>query len=171
MSQDGWSIGHPPRRSSSAERPRIVPHVCRVRGPHGAKNHRKEHDEPDPYGLQGLLTSEHTARISGKTIRNDVHWMTCPTTYTDSPCPCEGCRAYRAENDGRNPTRSRTGRHCCRSRAPHQCRHGAITNLLDEDWDIETIARVVGIPRQRPSGRCDRADEKVVRDAKSWLDD
>ena len=142
--------------------------------PTGATTSRKaweEHGEPDKYGLFGLITSEHTARISKKTIRQRVHAITCPTAYTDTNCHCDGCAEYRAGNDGANPRPSQRGTHCTRTRSPHQCRHGAITNMLDDGKDHETIASVVGTSPKTIRDVYDRADkhDRFDRTAQGWL--
>ena len=66
-------------------------HYVENGSPTGATESRKEHDEPDKYGLYGLLTGEHNARLTGRTIRERTHWLTCPTTFTDREYQCDGC--------------------------------------------------------------------------------
>lgn len=124
----------------------------------GAKRARKTHDDPDGFGLYGLVTTEHSARISRHTIHDRVKWITCPTTYTDANCVCEGCQEYREEN-GKNPPPSKVGTYCDKARSPHQCRHGAITNMLNSGIPIKSIARTVGTSPQTIRDTYDRADE------------
>lgn len=137
--------------------------------PHGAKNSRKEFDEPDEYGLYGLLTGEHNPRLSGRTIRERTKWLTCPTTY-GSDCQCDGCRDYRAGNDGDNPMPSKRGKYCEESRSPHQVRHGAITRMLD-NYDHSTVARIVGTSPDTLRNVYDRANDirRLNRTASAWL--
>lgn len=135
----------------------------------GAKDSRKEHEESDEYGLHGLLTGEQNARLTGRTIRERAHWLTCPTTFTDRECQCDGCREYRAEH-GRNPYPSKVYKHCNETRSPHQVRHGAITSLLDE-YGHSTVARIVGTSPDTLRDVYDRADEyrRMNRVAGDWL--
>lgn len=153
------------------EHAEVFRHYVENGSPTGAKDSRKEHDEPDEYGLSGLLTGEQSARLSGRTIRERTHWLTCPTTFTDRECQCDGCRQYRDEN-GRNPYPSKVGKHCNETRSPHQVRHGAITSLLD-DHDHATVARIVGTSTDTIREVYDSAGEyrRMNRIAGDWLSD
>jgi len=133
---------------------------------HGAET-RKEHDEPDEYGLYGLLTGEHNARLSGDTIRGESGRLTSPATYANK-CQCDGCQQFRSEQ-GRDPYPSRIHKHCNESRTPHQVRHGAITSLLD-DADHGTVASIVGTSPDTLRDVYDRADEyrRMNRIADDW---
>jgi hypothetical protein len=146
----------------------VFRHYVQNGSEHGAKNSRKEHDESDEYGLYGLLTGEHNARLSGRTVRERTHWLTCPTTYGDE-CQCDGCREYRAEH-GRNPYPSKVYKYCNETRSPHQVRHGAITSLLD-DHSHSTVANIVGTSPDTLRDVYDRADEyrRMNRVADDWL--
>jgi len=137
----------------------------------GAKYSRKEHTETDRYGLQGLLTGEHNARLSGSAIRERTHWLTSPATFTNSECQCNGCRDYRTEK-GRDPYPSKLCRYCNETRSPHQVRHGAITSLLDE-YSHPTVSRIVGTSPGTLRDVYDRADEyrRMNRVAGEWLSD
>ncbi|MDS0220146.1 phage integrase SAM-like domain-containing protein [Haloarcula sp. S1AR25-5A] len=150
------------------EHAEVFRHYVENGSEHGATDSRKEHDEPDEYGLYGLLTGEHNARLSGRTVRERAHWLTCPTTYGDE-CQCDGCREYRAEH-GRNPYPSKVYKHCNETRSPHQVRHGAITSLLD-DHSHSTVANIVGTSPDTLRDVYDRADEyrRMNRVADDWL--
>lgn len=136
----------------------------------GAIESRKEHAEPDKYGLYGLLTGEQNARLSDRTIRSRTHWLTCPSTYDDK-CQCDGCQEFRSEH-GREPYPSKVEKHCNETRSPHQVRHGAITSLLD-DHNHSTVAGVVGTSPDTLRDVYDRADEyrRMNRIADDWLSD
>ena len=135
----------------------------------GADKSRKEYDVPDDFGLYGLLTGEHNARLSGATIRERTHYLTCPTTFTDSDCQCDGCQGYRTKY-GQNPYPSKIYKHCNETRSPHQVRHGAITSLLDE-YGHSTVARIVGTSPDTLRDVYDRADEyrRMSRVSGDWL--
>jgi integrase len=134
--------------------------------PTGAKSSRKKHEEPDKYDLHGLLTTEHSPRISRSTIEDRTAWLTCPTTYSDSECNCRGCREYREDN-GQNPPPSRLGRHCEETRSPHQVRHGAITKMLDA-YPPETVSKIVGTSVDEIKKTYDRADEIQRMNRLDW---
>jgi len=148
----------------------VFRHYVENGSPHGAIDSRKEYDEPDEYGLHGLLTGEHNARLTGRTIGDRTHWLTCPTTY-EAECQYDGCREYRDEH-GRNPYPSNRRKHCNETRSPHQVRHGAITSLLD-DHSHATVARIVGTSPDTLRDVYDRAGEyrRMNRVAGDWLSD
>ncbi|PSQ34625.1 hypothetical protein BRD08_09195 [Halobacteriales archaeon SW_10_66_29] len=125
--------------------------------PSGAESSRKEFDVTDSHDRVGLLTTEQSPRVPGRTIRERSHHLTCPTTYREEPCDCDGCEAYRAEN-GRDPYPSKRGAHCERTRSPHQVRHGSATKLLDQ-MGPERVARIVGTAPDTLREVYDRADE------------
>lgn len=137
--------------------------------PTGAIDSRKEHRDPGIYGLHGLLTGEHRARLSGRTIRGRTHWLTCPSTYMERQCRCEGCERYRRTNGG-DPYPSKLSSVCNETRSPHQVRHGAITSLLD-DHGHSTVARIVGTSPDTLRDVYDRADEyrRMNRVASDWI--
>jgi|GEM_PF-3186712 len=137
----------------------------------GAISDRREHQEPDRYGLFGLLTGEHNARLSKRTIRERTHWLTCPTTYSVNDCQCDGCQSFRSEN-GCQPYPSKVNKHCNNTSSPHQVRHGSITSLLDDN-DHSTVAHVVGTSPDTLRNVYDRADEyrRMNRVAGDWLTD
>lgn len=134
----------------------------------GATETRKEYEEPDKYGLYGLVTGEQNPRLSARTIRDRTHWLTCPTTYGDE-CLCDGCREYRAEH-GRNPYPSKVWKYCNETRSPHQVRHGAITSLLDNNKH-HTISHNVGTSIDTIRDVYDSADDirRMNRTAGDWL--
>jgi len=147
----------------------VLHHYVEHGSAHGAKKTRKEHDEPDEYGLYGLLTGEQNPRLSGRTIRERTHWLTCPATYGER-CDCDSCREYRREH-GRDPYPSKVYKICDETRSPHQIRHGAITRLLDEH-DHSTVSRIVGTSPDTLREVYDRADEyrRMGRITDDWLD-
>ena len=162
-----YDAGLPLKNTNPEYADRLVPlypnHAEAIRryiftgSPRGAESSRKEFDVTDSHDRVGLLTTEQSPRIPGRTIRERAHYLTCPTTYADEPCDCAGCTQYRAENR-RDPPPSKRGTHCERTRSPHQVRHGSATKLLDQ-LGPERVARIVGTSPDTLREVYDRADE------------
>ena len=129
---------------------------------------RKEHDEPDKYGRVGLVTTERSPRISKQCIGTRIHALTSPVEY-DGECDCPGCREFFAE-EGSYPCPSDRRSVCDRTRSPHQCRHGAITHMLNQGHDHDTVAHIVGTSPQTIRNVYDRGDEwdRLSRTAQKW---
>jgi hypothetical protein len=138
--------------------------------PTGAVDSRKEFEEPDKYGLKGLITGEHSPRISREQIGSRTHWLTCPTTYAEE-CGCDGCRSYREAHNGKNPPPHQVRKYCKVSRSPHQVRHGAITRMVD-DHEHSEVAQIVGTSAETIKKVYDRADEyrRMERVASTWCE-
>lgn len=130
---------------------------------------RAEPGKTDEYGLNGLITTNRSARISESGIYRTISKLTAPATY-EGECECDTCREFR-ETEGR-PLPAQDRYKCQRSRSPHQVRHGSITMMINEGVDFETISHVVGT---RPSTLRDVYDrrteeERMNQIADTWID-
>lgn len=131
--------------------------------------YRVEHDEPDKYGCQALLTTSHSPRISS--LYRDFTWMTSPARYTGR-CDCEFCRDI-----DESPTKRKSYK-CEHSRGPHSVRHGGITRRFNQmrevdvrGFDAETLAGIAGTSPETLRDRYDHPEraDAYGRIADGWI--
>lgn len=130
--------------------------------------HRKRHGPPEGDEQNGLITTERSPRISKRCISNRINSLTSPVEY-EGDCDCSGCQEY-LRDEGRYPRPSDRESICEESRSPHQCRHGAITHMLNKGWSHDDVAHMVGTSPQTIRDVYDRGDEfdRLHRVAQVW---
>lgn len=102
---------------------------------------RRDPDGTDKYGLEGLVTTQRSARMSENGIYRTICKLTSPATYEGS-CDCDACREYRDKNGKPLPAQDRYK--CGWSRPPHGVRHGSITDMINQGKDLDTVSYIVG---------------------------
>lgn len=129
---------------------------------------RDERVGTDEAGEQGLFTTERSPRISQSCIQNWVHAVTSPVIYSGA-CSCDGCQAYHSDHGTFAPA-SKLEQVCDETYSPHECRHGAITNMLNDGKSHQAVANVVGTSPDTIRDTYDQSDEwdRLRRTNDAW---